>query len=129
MKNVNEILTALGAGLEAGSRIAEDGKLGVDDFGHVFGVITKAAPAVKDAKEVFPELAKATNLEMDASAAVFASELKSFTPENKHDMANIEQGVFAVMRIIARAKEEGRAEGRAELAAQIKSGKISTKDL
>ena len=129
MKNVNEIRVALGVGLEAGAKITEDGKLGVDDFGHVFAVITAASPAVKDAKETFPELAASTNAEMDASDAIIGSQISSFGAESKRDIEKIENGVFAVLRIIARSKKEGIEEGRAQLAAELKAGKVSLKNL
>ena len=121
MKNVNEIRLAVGSGIEAGAKIAADGKLGVDDFGHVFGVITKVSAAVEDAKKVFSELATSTNDDMNASDQIIKGQIQSFSEETLRDIAKIENGIFAVFRIIGRAKLEGIAEGRAAMLAEAEA--------
>lgn len=128
MKNSNEIRVAIGTALNSGAKIAEDGKLTFDDFGQVFGLIQAGQPAIEDAKEVFSELADSTNEEMDASDQIIKDTLNGFTPNNARDISAIENGVFAVMRLIARAKAEGKKEGREEVISRVKAG-VSIKDL
>lgn len=128
MKNSNEIRVAIGTALNSGAKIAEDGKLTFDDFGQVFGLIQAGQPAIEDAKEVFSELADSTNEEMDASDQIVKDTLNGFTPKNARDISAIENGVFAVMRLIARAKAEGKKEGREEVISRVKAG-VSIKDL
>lgn len=129
LQNTNEARKALGVFIQEGANVAADGKLAFDDIDEVFRAVTAAAPAVQDAKEIFPELASASNEEMDLSDAIIGGELRGFSAETTRDLIKVENGVVAVLRLIARARAEGRLEGRQELALQIKSGEVLPEEL
>ena len=128
MRNVNEIRKFARKGLNTGKDIAKDG-LGYDDLGKVISLIDPGRDAFEDASQYMPELGVATNQDMDNSDVQVSGMLSNFSPEDQRDFDAIEKGIVAVTRKIARARAEGIAEGRAQVAAELKAGTISIKDL
>ena len=125
MKNVTEIRAALLKTATGAKEVAADGKLTVNDLSTVVGLVGAAGNAVEDAKLFFPELAASTNEDVDQSDKDVDGLLKGFNPESTRDLYKIEQGVLAVLRMVARARAEGIEEGRA--AAMAEMGATPTK--
>lgn len=58
MKGIKNILEVVDLGLalvDVGVSVAKDGKVGIDDLGHVMKLVPVAGPAVEDIKEVLGE--------------------------------------------------------------------------
>lgn len=113
MKNVNEIRFFIRKTVnEAKSLISEGGGNLSNILSKVIGLIGPGQEAAEDANQLIPELAIASNDDMDASQESLEGLFTNFNIEDQRDYEAIEEGVTAVVRKIARSKEEGIAEGR-----------------
>lgn len=119
MRNLNELRSFVGATLNGGANVLKDRKLTGDDLQHVIRPALLASDAIDDAGEAFAEAATASNAEMEASAQNFSNELTAFKEEDQYDIEKIEQGIVSVGRLIARARAQGREEGRNEVLATL----------
>lgn len=133
MKNVNEIRFAGRKGINEAKSLIGQGKANLTTIlSKVIGLIGPVQEAAEDANQLIPELAVATNEDMDASQEQLKGLLSNFTVEDQRDYEAIGEGVTAVVRKIARARQEGIEEGRiegiaigrAQLMTEIQAGKI-----
>jgi len=120
MKNVNEIRKFVRKGFDTGNQIAEDG-IGYDDIGKVISLIDPGKDAIEDAAQYGAEIGAASNKDMDESDLQVEGLLGSFSLEDQRDLDAIEKGIVAVTRKIARAKQEGIAEGKQLVLNQLKT--------
>ena len=119
MKNVIEIRRFFRQAVNDGKQVIDQG---AKDLGNilskVIGLIQPGREAVEDANQYFPELGTATNADMDVMQSDLSGLFSNFSAEDQRDYEAIEEGVVAITRKIARARQEGIAEGRATLLAE-----------
>lgn len=133
MKNVNEIRFFFRKGANESKDVISNGQSGLSAIlAKVVGMIGPGQDAYDDANQFIPELGASSNSDMDASDASLQGTLSNFSEEAQRDIDRIEQGVVAIFRVNARAREEGFEEGktegialgRAELMAEIEAGNV-----
>ncbi len=115
MKNVNEIRLFFRQLINEAKDVISKGTTDVGGIlGKVIGMIQPGKEAIEDALEFGKELGVSTNQDMDNSDVATEGGLSNFNEEAQRDIDAIEKGVIAGFRMNARARREGKEEGRAE---------------
>lgn len=120
MKNVNEIRKFVRQLVNESKAVISDGVSDIGSIlGKVIGLITPGREAIDDGKLFGPEIGASSNEDMDASDKFVEGSLGNFNDETARDIDAIEKGVLAGLRMNARARQEGVAEGRAQVFAEM----------
>jgi hypothetical protein len=125
-KETREVSKLIGQAVNAGFNVAEDGKLTGTDTQYILPLLITGGEGIKGIKAVPAENISLTIEERMQVKAEFTNALSDVDDSTAYDLAEIFSGALAGWRL---GQKAGKKEGRAELAEELKAGKVKISDL
>jgi hypothetical protein len=100
-KETAELAVAVAATVDAGYKIAEDGKVTLADIAHLIPLVGPWEKAIKDLR-LMEELRGASNADVAAIRGQVFAQMGSVPAEDRQDLTAILDGALGAVRMVAR---------------------------